>query len=207
MQFKSLTNIETSFRQMRLFLIIFIGLTFCLSSYVVYMSFNFAKKSREKIYVLDNGKSLMLAISQDMKQNRPVEARDHVKRFHELFFTLSPDQKAIDYNINQALNLCDETAQDEYANLKEAGYFSSLIAGNVSQEIRIDSVQTNFNEYPYTAKCYATQTIIRSTSETRRSLVSQCQLRDVTRSDNNPHGFLMEKWRVLENRDLKVIAR
>ncbi|MBC3538973.1 conjugative transposon protein TraK [Rufibacter sediminis] len=207
MQFKSLSNLETSFKQMRLFLLIFIGLTFCLSAYVVYMSFSFAKKSREKIYVLDNGKSLMLAISQDMKQNRPVEARDHVKRFHELFFTLAPDQKAIEYTINQALYLCDESAQDEYANLKEAGYFSSLIAGNVSQEIRIDSVLTDFNEYPYTARCYATQTIIRSTSETKRSLVSQCQLRDVSRSDDNPHGFLMEKWRVLENRDLQVTAR
>jgi len=207
MQFKSLTNIESSFKQMRLFLVIFIGLTFCLSVYIVYTAFSFAKKSREKIYVLDNGKSLLLALSQDIKQNRPVEARDHVKRFHEMFFTLSPDQKAIDDNINQALNLCDESAQDEYANLKEAGYFMNLIAGNVSQEIRIDSVLTNFTDYPYTAKCYATQTIIRSTSETQRSLISQCQLRDVTRSDNNPHGFLMEKWRVLENRDLKVISR
>jgi conjugative transposon TraK protein len=207
MQFKSLTNLESSFKQIRLFLIIFIGLTFCLSVYIVYTAFHFANKSREKIYVLDNGQSLMLALSQDIKQNRPVEARDHVKRFHELFFTLSPDQKAIDDNINQALNLCDESARDAYANLKEAGYFTSLIAGNVSQEIRIDSVQTNFTAYPYTAKCYATQTIIRSTSETQRSLISQCQLRDVTRSDNNPHGFLMEKWRVLENRDLKVISR
>ncbi|WP_026461465.1 conjugative transposon protein TraK [Adhaeribacter aquaticus] len=207
MEFKSLTNIETSFRQMRAFLIIFVTLSFTLAVYVAYTSFEFAKKSREKIYVLDNGKSLMLALSQDISQNRPVEARDHVKRFHELFFTLAPDQKAIDSNIGQALNLCDESAQDEYANLKEAGYFTNLIAGNVSQEIKVDSVATNFNEYPYTAKCFATQTIIRSTSVTKRSLVSVCRLRDVTRSDNNPHGFLMEKWRVLENRDLQVLPR
>lgn len=207
MQFKSLTNIETSFKQMRIMLVVFITLTFCLAVYVVYSAFEFARKSREKIYVLDNGKSLMLALSQDISQNRPVEARDHVRRFHELFFTLAPDQKAIDSNIGQALNLCDESAQDEYANLKEAGYFSNLIAGNVSQEIKIDSVSTNFRDYPYTARCYATQTIIRATSLTRRSLVSTCRLRDVTRSDNNPHGFLMEKWQVLENRDLAVQPR
>jgi putative membrane protein insertion efficiency factor len=46
--------------------------------------------------VLDGGKSLLLALSQDLSQNRPVEARDHVKRFHELFFTLSPDKNAIE---------------------------------------------------------------------------------------------------------------
>ena len=32
-------------------------------------------------------KSLMLALSQDLSQNRPAEAREHVRRFHEMFFT------------------------------------------------------------------------------------------------------------------------
>ena len=207
MEFKSLTNIDSAFRQVRLLAIIFVLLVFALGIYVVYSSFSFARQAREKIYVLDSGKSLMLALSQDIRQNRPVEARDHVKRFHELFFTLAPDQKAIDHNISQALYLCDESARNEYANLKEAGYFTNLIAGNVSQDVVVDSVLTDFNGYPYLARCFATQTIIRATSVTRRLLVSECLLRDVTRSDNNPHGFLMEKWRVLENRDLQVTAR
>src|SRR5215210_3182209 len=106
MEFKSLTNIETAFRQIRLFLIIFVILVFTIGIYIVYSSFSFARSAREKIYVLDSGKSLMLALSQDIRQNRPVEARDHVRRFHELFFTLAPDQKAIDSNISQALYLC-----------------------------------------------------------------------------------------------------
>ena len=40
--------------------------------------------------------SLMLALSQDLSQNSPVEAREHIRRFHELFFTLSPDRAAIE---------------------------------------------------------------------------------------------------------------
>ena len=39
----------------------------------VWNSYRFAEKQREKIYVLDNGKSLMLALSQDLSQNRPAE--------------------------------------------------------------------------------------------------------------------------------------
>ena len=35
----------------------------------VWNSYRFAEKQREKIYVLDNGKSLMLALSQDLSQN------------------------------------------------------------------------------------------------------------------------------------------
>lgn len=58
--------------------------------------------------MLDSGKSLMLALSQDMQQNRPVEAREHIRRFHELFFSLSPDKSAIESNVERALYLSDE---------------------------------------------------------------------------------------------------
>lgn len=95
MEFKSLKNIETSFRQIRLFGIVFLCLCALVSVFSVVASFRFAEKQREKIYVLDGGKSLMLALSQDLSQNRPVEAREHIRRFHELFFTLSPDKRII----------------------------------------------------------------------------------------------------------------
>ena len=88
MEFKSLNNIETSFRQIRLFALVFICLCALVTGFAVWNSYSFAEKQRQKIYVLDNGKSLMLALSQDMAQNRPVEAKSHVRRFHELFFHL-----------------------------------------------------------------------------------------------------------------------
>ena len=88
MEFKSLTNIETSFRQIRLFALVFICLCALVTGFAVWNSYSFAEKQRQKIYVLDNGKSLMLALSQDMAQNRPVEAKSHVRRFHELFLHL-----------------------------------------------------------------------------------------------------------------------
>lgn len=66
MEFKSLTNIETSFRQIRLFALVFICLCVLVTGFAVWNSYSFAEKQRQKIYVLDNGKSLMLALSQDM---------------------------------------------------------------------------------------------------------------------------------------------
>ena len=99
MEFKSLNNIETSFRQIRLFALVFICLCALVTGFAVWNSYSFAEKQRQKIYVLDNGKSLMLALSQDMAQNRPVEAKSHVRRFHELFFTLSPDNGEPPYPI------------------------------------------------------------------------------------------------------------
>ncbi|WP_157799889.1 hypothetical protein [Prevotella intermedia] len=61
MEFKSLRNIETSFRQIRLYAFVFAIVCVAVSGYAVYASYSFAKEQREKIYVLDQGKSLMLA--------------------------------------------------------------------------------------------------------------------------------------------------
>lgn len=75
MEFKSLKNIETSFKQIRIFGIVFLVLCTGITGYSVWSSYSFAEAQRQRIYVLDGGKSLMLALSQDMTQNRPVEAR------------------------------------------------------------------------------------------------------------------------------------
>ena len=61
MEFKSLKNIETSFKQIRLFGIVFLVVCLAIVSYSVWSSYTFAEAQRQKIYVLDGGKSLMLA--------------------------------------------------------------------------------------------------------------------------------------------------
>ena len=115
MEFKSLRNIESSFRQIRLFGIVFLSLCAVVTVWSVWNSYRFAEKQREKIYVLDNGKSLMLALSQDLSQNRPAEAREHVRRFHEMFFTLSPEKSAIEHNVKRALLLADKSVYHYYS--------------------------------------------------------------------------------------------
>ncbi|MDR0541175.1 MAG: conjugative transposon protein TraK [Dysgonamonadaceae bacterium] len=207
MEFKSLKNIETSFRQIRFFGIVFVCLCAGIVIYSLFSAYSFAERQRQKIYVLDGGKSLMLALSQDLSQNRPVEAREHIKRFHELFFTLSPDKNAIESNIKRALFLVDKSAFGYYRDLTEKGYYNRIISGNINQNLQIDSVSCNFDTYPYKAVTYARQLIIRESNITERSLVTRCNLINSVRSDNNPHGFTMEGFEIVENRDLRVIDR
>jgi conjugative transposon TraK protein len=206
-EFKSLKNIETSFRQIRLFGIVVVSLCAVVAISAVCMSLRFAEKQREKIYVLDNGKSLMLALSQDMNQNRPAEAREHVRRFHELFFTLSPDKSAIQHNIDRALILADKSAYNYYSDFVEKGYYNRIIAGNITQVVKVDSVVCDFNNYPYIAKTYAKEMIIRQSNVTERSLVTTCRLTNASRSDDNPNGFIIEGLTILENRDIQTVKR
>lgn len=207
MEFKSLKNIETSFRQIRLFGIVYTAACALVVVCSVVCAFRFAEAQRQKIYVLDGGKSLMLALSQDLSQNRPAEAREHVRRFHELFFTLSPDKSAIEGNIRRSLMLADKSAFSYYKDLSEKGYYNRIISGNINQLVEIDSIRCDFEHYPYSVSTYARQIILRESSVTERSLVTRCRLLDAVRSDNNPQGFIIEGFEIMENRDLQTIKR
>ena len=121
MEFKSLKNIETSFRQIRLFGIVYTAACALVVVCSVVCAFRFAEAQRQKIYVLDGGKSLMLALSQDLSQNRPAEAREHVRRFHELFFTLSPEKSAIEHNVKRALLLARQERVQLLRRLRRKG--------------------------------------------------------------------------------------
>lgn len=204
--FPKVKSIERSFQYIRFFTLVVIVASLSLCGFSLYKSFLLANTTQNRIYVLVNGKVLE-AVSSDIKENIPVEARDHVKMFHYYFFTLDPDEKIIKTNITRALYLADGSAKQQYVNLKEQGYYASIISGNISQEIEVDSTAVNTSTYPYYFRCYASQRIIRSSSIVTRSLVTEGYLRNTGRSDNNSHGFLIERWAIIENRDLNITNR
>ncbi len=193
-----MNNLELNTKVVKRYAVIFGVACFTFSVVHSILTFRFAEKQRHKIYVLDDGKSLMLALSQDLEQNRPVEARQHIRNFHELFFTYAPDKAAIESNISRALILADNSALSYYKVLLEKGYFTRLIAGNVNQTVHIDSVKCDTGSYPYMAVTYGKQKIIRSSTITERSLITSCRLIKTVRSDDNPHGFMIEDFKILK---------
>lgn len=204
--FQQAKNIDTAFKHVRVFtLFVIIGSIF-LCCFALYKSFQLVSQMQEKVYVLANGKAIE-AFASDRKENVPVEARDHIRTFHTLFFTLDPDEKVIQTNIIKALYLADGAAKREYDNLSEGGFYANIISANISQKINVDSIKLDLSAYPYAFRCFCTQRIIRTTSTVSRSLITEGYLRNVSRSDNNPHGFLIERWATLENNDLKIENR
>lgn len=204
--FTKMKNIDTAFKYVRGFSILVIIACAVICCYTVSRSFQTVSRMQDKVYILAAGKA-MEAYASDRKDNVPVEARDHIKTFHQFFFTLDPDDKVIKTNVTKALYLADESAKRIYDDLKENGFYSGIISGNISQTIHIDSVKVDTRDYPYRFKCFSRQNIIRTTSILKRSLITEGSLRNVSRSDNNPHGFLIERFNTIENRDLTVENR
>jgi len=201
--FTKIKNIDTAFQQIRQFTLAVVLCSALVCCFTTYKSFELVEGIQSKVYILSDGKALE-AVAAERKDNVAVEARDHVKVFHELFFTLDPDEKVIQNNLTKALYLADGSAKQAYDNLAESGYYAGVIAGNISQRIQVDSVRVDLSAYPYHFRCYATQSIVRTTSTVTRSLLTEGWLRNVSRSDHNPHGFLIQRWSILENKDLKV---
>ncbi|GGB64664.1 conjugative transposon protein TraK [Flavobacterium suaedae] len=201
MMFTKIDNLETAFRHVKTFTMVVVAASALVSVFALYQSYTTVHRLQDKIYVLANGKAIE-AYASDRRDNIAVEARDHVRNFHHYFFTLDPDDKVIRENVAKALYLADNSAKRVYDDLKEGGYYSGIISGNISQGITIDSIVVSVANYPYYFRCYAKQQIVRPTSILKRNLITEGNLRNVSRSDNNPHGFLIERWRTLDNKDI-----
>ena len=204
--FTKAKNIDTAFRHIRTFTLVVVTGSIFFCCFAIYKSYQLVQTARSTVYILAEGKVLE-AYASERRENIAVEARDHVATFHRLFFTLDPDDKAIASNVSRALYLADASAKKQFDNLKESGFYAGIISGDISQQIHIDSVQIETQQLPYYFKCTGVQRIIRPTSIVSRKLVTEGYLRTVSRSDNNPHGFLIEKWATIENKDIQVQSR
>jgi len=162
--------------------------------------------ARKSVYVLDASSTPVLARQTDIQMNRAAEYRSDIIRFHTLFFTLTPDDKYIEYQMKQAMYLVDESGALQYNNLKEKGFFNSILSSSAVLTITTDSVYLDMPHKYF--RYYGKQKIDRRSSTLTRSLVTEGYLKDLdVRSDNNPNAVLITRWKTLENKDLDNVQK
>lgn len=196
----SFLELDKAFKLSRIIVIIVLVGSFSFSAYVYYNAMNMVEKERQKIYVLENGSVLKLALRSNMKENRPAEIRNHVSTFQRLFFTLDPDPKQIQDNISQAMFLIDDSGLKYHQTRKDKNYYQDIVAGNISTDVQMDSIKIDVSTYPYVCFWYGKERRIRPSKVDINNLNIQCQLRNVNRTDNNPHGLLMERYVIIDNK-------
>ena len=163
--------------------------------------------AHKKVYVLDgNVPILVQRTTMDetlttMDETLDVEAKSHVELFHHLFFTLAPDDKYINYTMEKAMYLVDETGLAQYNALKEKGFYNNIMGTSAVFSIFCDSIK--FDKQQMTFTYYGRQRIERRTNILMRKLVTAGELKRVPRTENNPHGLLITNWRTLLNQDLE----
>lgn len=168
---------------------------------VLVFAFSLIKNERKNIYVLDNGVPVLVKQT-DLEVNLEAECKAHVKLFHTFFFTLPPDDQFIKYNMEKAMYLIDESGLKQYNNLKEKGYFNTILASSATVTIITDSIIVNMTNMTF--EYHGTQRIERETSILKRELVTTGKIKELkVRTDNNPHGLLIVDWKTVLNRDIE----
>ncbi|WP_317193181.1 conjugative transposon protein TraK [Pedobacter endophyticus] len=181
-------------------------LCFAIVATVSFFAYGYVRDSRKSIYILDPSGTPILAKQTDVQLNRAAEYRAHIAKFHSLFFSLVPDEKFIEYQMKQAMYLVDESGALQYNNLKEKGFFSSILSSSAVLTLRTDSIFLDEKRMYF--RYYGTQKIDRRSSSVTRSLITEGSLIDLEiRSDNNPHAVLITRWKTLENRDISTTEK
>ena len=160
--------------------------------------------ARQSVYILDNNVPI-LARQTDVQMNRPAEYKADVDLFHSLFFSLTPDDNYMEYQIKKAMYLVDESGMQQYNDLKEKGFFNSILSSSSVLTLQTDSISLDMPKKYF--RYYGKLKIDRRSSTVVRSLITEGYLKDIPRSDNNPHGVLITGWKTLENKDLEDVEK
>ena len=203
---KYFDNIDSSFRKMKFLTIASLICAGCVCVLSVGIAAWSSEHARESVYVIEKGSAVMARRSHE-DANRDMEAADHVTRFHELMFNLSPSSESIKRNVDRALLMSDRSAYDYWMDLSERGFYQRLVSANVSQEIVVDSVKVDMLSYPYGAITYGKLFLLRESNITSYQFESTCRLVEVERSPSNPHGMMIEKFLVTRNDNLGTRKR
>ena len=193
-------NLENKIKLVTIVCCVFLAGCVVISMSSIWTARSMVADAQKKIYVLD-GTVPVLVERTTMDETLDVEAKSHVERFHHLFFTLAPDDKYIKYTMDKAMYLVDETGLAQYNTLKEKGFYNNIMGTSAVFSIYCDSI--NFDPQKMEFKYYGRPRIERRTSILTRALVTAGQLKQVPRTDNNPHGLLIVNWRTLLNKDIE----
>ncbi len=194
-------NLENKIKLVMIISGIFLGGCIVISLGSLFIAKTMVDEAQQKVYVLDSNHVPILVSRNGQEETLDVEAKSHVEMFHNFFFTLAPDDKYIQYTMQKAMYLCDESGLAQYNTLKEKGFYGNIMGTNAVFSIFCDSIKFDKNNMEFTY--YGRQRIERRTSILTRQLVTAGQLRRVPRTENNPHGLLVTNWRTLINKDLE----
>lgn len=167
-------------------------------------AYNLVNSAYQHIYVLDN-KIALTAIRTDLATNRPAQYRGTIDAFHSLFFSLTPDDNFIEYQMKRAMYLVDESGMRQYNDLKEKGFFNSILSSSSVLTLQTDSIFLDMPKKYF--RYYGKLKIDRRSSTVIRSLITEGYLKDIRPSDNNMNGVLITNWKTLENKDLEDVEK
>ena len=197
MEIESLKNIPATFSVVKRSLIICLIVSITTTIAALIYSFVMVQQHARTTFVLTKeGKAILLnsTTAFEVDQYRKPEIINHIKEFHKLFFEI--DERDYEKKLNRALHMIGNSGKDLYLTLNASGYYSNIAANNLRQELIIDSIFVEDHSSPYSAQFFGKLIVRRTDQQLERTqkLYSKFELQNVARTEDNPHGLLMENY-------------
>jgi hypothetical protein len=198
MNLNNLTNYNSAFRLMRFVTAATVACCFIFAAYLFYITSERLKENNSIIYIIDpEGKMYSAEKVKQTIHTRLFEYENHVKNFYTLFN--SYDQFSYKKNIEAALNLIGDQGRLLYDLELELDTYSTLREKNLSLSVEITDIHIDINTVPLSGTVTGVQTIRRLQGELKRNMNIYFTLKDVSRSKLNPHGVLIDIYKITDN--------
>jgi hypothetical protein len=191
-------NYKSANTSLKLIAIISLVVSLLFSSVVYFFSWKKLQESKQMIYILDASGKAYLANEKGLDVNtRVFEYESHVKYFYKLWYEF--DEFSYQRNIDEALNFVGACGRELYNEYKEQDLGNILKSKNITASVQIKEVKIDITTTPITGYIKGTQTIKRLGSLQTRNMNCTFEIHDVDRSRQNPHGCIIENWKVVDN--------
>lgn len=197
-QLDNLMNIEQAFQKTRLIAILSLAFSFLFCVIVMVIAMNMVTKGKGKIYITNGYGNTLEAYQIGANENRRAEAKAQVRNFHAMLYHITPNPEAVKDNLDQLLLIGDGSVK-AFLDKRGDSYYKKLIASDVEVKFENDSLKVNTSIYPYKAVQYGKEIVQTSVGFLIKNLVTSCELKEVARTDENPHGLLISNFEVLKN--------
>ncbi|MEE1964587.1 hypothetical protein V1387_18005 [Allomuricauda taeanensis] len=155
------------------------------------------KHAKNTAFVLTKeGQAALVTIIEknDIDNYRKPEIIHHIKMFHSNFWEI--DQFNYKRQIDKALYLTGNSGKELFQTLEANGHFAKIATENLTQQIEVDSIKIDDNSYPYKAQFDGKLRVLRTDQkvESINGFRAKFVLYNVSRTNENPHGLLIENY-------------
>jgi hypothetical protein len=172
------------------------------NGYMYFENVRIIGEGADRVVVIDPENNAYLATNRRIrKEERGYQYEDHVRDFFQLFYGF--DQGNFEKNTEDALKLIGESGKFLYKERLEEDLFRKVVENNWKLEVHIDSIRIDLAIKPPVGVCYGRQKLIRPGGTSERLLWGSFSLYDVSPTHQNPHGALIEDFKIIRNNVIK----
>ncbi|MFN4083978.1 MAG: hypothetical protein ACK4K9_10125 [Bacteroidia bacterium] len=196
---KGLEGYKNAFQLLRITIVTLIAGMILLTVFgIVFVNKNL-KEATRNIWVMAADGSVIRAEAKDATnlESRVYEYRNHVKMFYSYWYAF--DQNNFKENIEKGLYLVGDCGKSLWKKYQEESLERKVMENNLIVKVDIKEVKIDINSIPVKGVVYAIQKVKRPSGEIARHLDAVFDLYDVSRSDVNPHGVLIENFEIINS--------